>query len=495
MKKMIKFRGLFVLFGILGLSGAAGAASLLEIYQQALQSDPRIHEAEARRLAALEAEPQARGALLPQVSFSGDWTDGQSDGASTQFRTVYCDPNGDLNDPANVCGFDTFAVPTENRNETTRWNLTLRQTLFRWDQVVDLRRADKRVARAEADREAAQQDLIVRVGQSYFDVLAAEDRLTSTHANRQAIARQLEQAKQRFDVGLIAITDVQESQAAYDGAVADEIAAKRVLATAREILREITGEYVGQLAAPGEEFPMRTPNPAAEKDWVDLALSQNLALVSSRLDKQLARDEIAYRRTGRYPTIELVATKSDLDDDSDFRIPVPGVQVPWQPTDRTSEGDSISIQFNVPLFTGGSTSSRVREAVYLHRAAREQLQRVTRETERATRDAYLGVLSEKSRVEALEQAVKSSQTALEATEAGFEVGTRTIVDVLDSQFQVYRNITLFYQARYDYLMNVLRLKQAAGTLQIQDLEEIDQWLEERKTPEQKIAEEAAATSS
>ncbi|MDH3804128.1 MAG: TolC family protein, partial [Gammaproteobacteria bacterium] len=132
---------------------------------------------------------------------------------------------------------------------------------------------------------------------------------------------------------------------------------------------------------------------------------------------------------------------------------------------------------------------------YLHRAAREQLQRVTRETERQTRDAYLGVLSEMSRVEALEQAVKSSRTALEATQAGFDVGTRTIVDVLDSQFALYRAITNFYQARYDYLMNVLRLKQAAGNLQIQDLEEIDKWLIERKTPEEVFAEEAAASSS
>jgi outer membrane protein len=162
---------------------------------------------------------------------------------------------------------------------------------------------------------------------------------------------------------------------------------------------------------------------------------------------------------------------------------------------RESDDDSIGIQVTVPIFSGGSTSSRVREAVYLHRAAREVLQRVTRETERSTRDSYLGVLSEMSRVEALEQAVASSRTALEATQAGFDVGTRTIVDVLDSQFALYRSITLFYQARYDYLMNVLRLKQAAGSLQIQDLEEIDQWLIERKTPEQVFAEEAAAAPS
>ncbi len=471
MKKASIFRGLFVVLVSFATLGTANAASLLEVYQQALQSDPRIHEAEARRLAALEAEPQARGVLLPQVNFGGSWTRDQTSGSGA---------------PVGVPVSSDF----EETNEVTGWGVSLRQTLFRWDQIVNLRRADKQVAKAEADREAAQQELIVRVAQSYFDVLAAEDRLTSFHKNRQAIARQLEQAKQRFDVGLIAITDVQESQAAYDGAVADEIAAKRVLATAREILREITGEYVAELSAPGEEFPMRSPNPASEKDWVDLALDQNLILVSSRLDERLARDEISFRRNGHYPTIELVASTGKQDATTTDRL------IDGNPAvDVLSDGsrDSIAIEFSLPLFSGGATSSRVREAVYLHRAAREQLQRVTRETERATRDSYLGVLSEMSRVEALEQAVKSSRTALEATEAGFEVGTRTIVDVLNSQFQVYRNITLFYQARYDYLMNVLQLKQAAGNLQIQDLEEIDQWLEARKTPEESFAEEAAGT--
>jgi len=446
-----------------------------------LQSDPRIHEAEARRLAALEAEPQARGVLLPQLDFSGEWTNRESSGP------------GNFSDGS----AGTFPGRSESDVDDTDWRFTLRQTLFRWDQIVNLRRADKTVAKAEADREAAQQDLVVRVGQRYFDVLAAEDRLTSTHANRQAISRQLEQAKQRFDVGLIAITDVQESQAAYDQAVADEIGAKRVLATAREFLREITGEYVAELSAPGDEFPMRTPNPASEKDWVDLAMGQNLALVSSRLDEGLARDEISFRRNGHYPTVELVARTGRFERDGGgtaFLDSAPTTAIPFS-MDRESDDDSIGIQVTVPIFSGGSTSSRVREAVYLHRAAREVLQRVTRETERSTRDSYLGVLSEMSRVEALEQAVASSRTALEATQAGFDVGTRTIVDVLDSQFTLYRSITLFYQARYDYLMNVLRLKQAAGSLQIQDLEAIDQWLIERKTPEQVFAEEAAAAPS
>lgn len=478
MKKTLSFILLSLFVATLTAPVEGRAASLLEVYQQALQSDPRIHEAEARRLAALEAEPQARGLYLPQITASGSWSDVETESSSSsEFPGV---------------GIQTFT--RDQRFEDTAWRVELRQTLFRWDQIVNLRRADKTVAKAEADREAAQQDLIVRVGQAYFDVLGAEDRLTSTHANRQAIARQLEQAKQRFEVGLIAITDVQESQAAYDQAVADEIAAKRVLATAREFLREITGEYVSNLSAPGDEFPMRAPDPASELDWVDLALSQNLALVSSRLDEKLARDEISFRRNGHYPTIDLVASTQESDRPGDLRSDLNADPDVFLTADNNFQQDSIGIEVTIPIFSGGSTSSRVREAVYLHRAAREQLQRVTRETERQTRDAYLGVLSEMSRVEALEQAVESSRTALEATQAGFDVGTRTIVDVLNSQFNLYRAITLFYQARYDYLMNVLRLKQAAGNLQVQDLEEIDQWLRERPTPEEAFAAEEAAAA-
>jgi len=333
---------------------------------------------------------------------------------------------------------------------------------------------------------------MIRVAQRYFDVLAAEDVLTSIHANRLAIARQLDQAKQRFEVGLIAITDVQESQAAHDQAVADEIGAKRTLATAREFLREITGEYVTSLAAPTDQFPLVSPSPADEASWVDLAMSQNLAVISSRLGEQVARDEISFRRTGHYPTIELVAGRRFNEQTGTQTFsPAPPLSQVVTPADTNSLGNSISVQLNLPIFSGGRTSSRVREAVYLHRASREQLQRVARETERQTRDAYLGVLAEISRVQALQQAVESSRTALEATEAGFEVGTRTIVDVLNSQFSVYAAITNYYRSRYAYIGNVLRLKQAAGMLQVQDLEDIDKWLSERKPPEQAIREETA----
>jgi outer membrane protein len=485
MRKVMNIRVLVAICATLAVTGPVRADSLLEIYQQALQNDPRIHEAEARKMAAFEAEPQARGLLLPQIDFSGAWTRTDASGSGVENVFTSIDDDMDPNTPDVPGPILPITFTQESTDETKRWQLNLRQTLFRWDQIVGMRRADKIVARAEADREAAQQDLIIRVGQTYFDVLAAEDRLTSRHANRQAIARQLEQAKQRFEVGLIAITDVQESQAAHDQAVADEISAKRTLATAREFLREITGQYAEALSAPGDEFPMRAPDPASANGWVDLALSQNLALVSSRLDEQLARDEISFRRTGHYPTIDLIASTSDFDSVSERNNNDQG----FLDANSDFKADSVGIQFNIPIFAGGATSSRVREAVYLHTASREQLHRVTRETERQTRDSYLGVLSEMSRVKALEQAVKSSRTALDATQAGFEVGTRTIVDVLNSQFALYGSITLFYQARYDYLMNVLRLKQAAGNLQIQDLENIDRWLTDRPTPEQAIAKE------
>jgi len=476
MRKMRFINSLAILVGLAILPATANAASLLEIYQQALQSDPQIHEAEARRLAALEAKPQARGVLFPQVSASGGWSQTESDGRQYS--------------PLIGSGYSF-----DGDSDDTDWNVTLSQTVFRWDQVVNLKRADKQVTKAEAVREAAQQDLVIRVAQRYFNVLAAEDRLTSIHADRTAIARQLEQAKQRFEVGLIAITDVQESQAAYDQSVADEISAKRQLASAREFLREITGEYVTQLSAPKDDMPLRRPE-KSEREWVDLSLSQNLNLVASRLDEELARDEISFQRTGHYPTLDLVVRTGNQTSEGSGSTTFPGPPSVVEPysSDDDRNFDSIGLQFNIPLFAGGGTSSRVREAVYLHRAAREQLRRVTRETERQSRDAYLGVLAEESRVKALKQAVASSQTALEATQAGFDVGTRTIVDVLNSQFALYAAKTNYQRSRYDYILNALRLKQAAGTLQVQDLEQIDQWLVERKPPEEAIAEEAAKES-
>ena len=474
MNKTINFKSLSLVAALLAIPGLGHGDSLLEIYQQALQSDPLIHEAEARRLAAEELAPQARGLLFPQIQANAGWD--QTDASGNQLIV-------------DTTGFAT--APFESDSTSKSWDVSLRQTIFRWDQVIGLKQAGKLVAKAEADYEFAQQDLIIRVATRYFEVLAAEDLLTSIHADRLAIARQLEQAKQRFEVGLIAITDVQESQAAYDQSVADEIGAKRSLATSRELLREITGKYAASLSAPREDLPLPSPNPADQASWIDLAMAQNLQLVSSRLDEEVARQEISFRRTGHYPTLDLVARRAYNESVGESQLG----PFPVSPIDNDRTADVIGLQFTLPIFAGGRTSSRVREAVYLHRASTEQLQRITRETERATRDAYLGVLAEISRVKALNQAVKSSRTALEATQAGFDVGTRTIVDVLNSQRALYTAITNYYRSRYAYIGNVLLLKQAAGSLQVQDLEEIDRWLTDRRPPEEVIAEEEAKSAT
>jgi len=455
---------LYILFLASFVLEPALSASLLEVYQRALQSDPLIHEAESRRLAALEGEIQARSRLLPELAVGSRYTVSNYDGSTIE---------------SNITG-EVGAVNTESKTLSTGWQLQLNQTLFEWGKWVNLKQAGKLSAKAEIDYEIQQQDLIIRVVNRYLNVLAAEDNLVSLNSNKLAISRQLEQAKQRYEVGLIAITDVQESQAAYDQSVANEINAKRSLANARELLREITGAYLPNLDAPDEDLPLLPPNPSIENEWIASAMQQNLSLISSRFEEEIARHEISYQRTGHYPSISLGANlgKQDTDNEDQIRnaINFPDLSV-------SNQSDSVYIQLSIPIYSGGMTSSKVQEAVYLHRASREKLQRIARETERETRDAYLGVTSEISRVKAFKQAVVSSQTALEATQAGFNVGTRTIVDVLNSQFALENAIQNYSKSRYDYIANVFYLKKAAGTLRVQDLEEIDQWFKERDTPE------------
>lgn len=448
----------------------AQAADLLEVYQRALQNDPLIREAEANRLAARESKPRALSRLLPQFEASGFASTSESDG-SRAFPQV------------NQTTGEIVIVTSETKEDadTTSYQLQLTQPVFRWDRWVALKQADSQVAQAEADYAAAQQDLMLRSAQRYFDVLAAEDTLQSATTARDAIARQLEQAEKRFEVGLIAITDVQEAKAAHDNANAVVIQSKRNLATAHELLRELTGDPFRTLAKLSEAMPLRSPEPQDEDQWVKTAMDQNLALTSSRLAAVIARDTIRIRRAGHLPTLDLVVSRRDSDVDATEVNTIPD-DVTGQPVTSTSPADSestddeIALQLNFPIYSGGAVQSDVREAVYLHRAARERLERTARETERATRDAYLGVLSEISRVQALRQALESSRTALQATEAGYEVGTRTTVDVLDARRRLSEAETNYARSRYDYLINVVRLKLAAGILKPDDVVDINQWL-------------------
>ncbi len=444
------------------------AANLSEVYQRALQNDPQLREAEANRLAALEAKPQALAALLPQLSANGVYTHDRANGINEQIQRI-----ADPNDPNAVSEliFNQNGVATSNSH---RYTLDLRQSIFRWDNWVALRRADAQVAQAEADYQAARQDLVTRVAQRYFDVLSAQDDLDAQQAAANAIKEQLDQSEQRYEVGLIAVTDVQEARAAHDSAVAAVIAAKRTLAAAQDGLREITGDTFATLARPMDSFELTNPNPEDEEQWVQRSLEQNLALLSTRLATDIARENISGARGSYAPSLDLIASGGKNVSDGDVTYTEGGNGV----STIDQRVRSIQLQLTFPIYSGGYNSSRVREAVYRHRAAKERMERIARQTERETRDAYLGVLSEISRVKALKRALESNLTALQASEAGYEAGTRTSVDVLNSRRLLIAAQTTYSRSRYDYLLNVLRLQYEAGMLTPQSLETINAMLKE-----------------
>jgi outer membrane protein len=450
-----------LLLSLIGLSvgSSAQAVDLLNVFDLAIRNDPQIREAEATRMAAMEARPQGIAALLPQADASGSRGRNFSSGVQTRQQLI----QGNL---------VTLNLGGESTTTTDQWSLNLRQSVFSWQNWVALRQASHTVAQAEADYVVAQQSLAQRVSQQYFAVLSAQDTVKAQEAARDAIARQLEQAERRFEVGLIAITDVQEARAARDQAAAATIAAKRALASAQEQLRAIIGEKPETLNEPAQTMPLLTPAPASEEDWVKLSMDQNASLVSSRLAADIARDQVRSAFGGHLPTVDLVASRSNNSQTGTQTFPTG--QLGTNTSDTYS--NQIQLQVNVPIFSGGATQSRVRQSQYRWIAAKERLERTSRDTERQARDAYLGVISEISRVEALRQAVESSQTALKATEAGYEVGTRTAVDVLDAQRQLVQAQTNYSQARYAYLNNVIQLRLAAGDLDRKTIEEINAWL-------------------
>ncbi len=446
---------------------AASAADLVAVYERALQNDPQLKEAEANRLAALESKPQALAALLPNLSGSGTVSKEKDSGQSNQTEAVQVQGG-----PTVV---ESFPFDGRVTTITHKYGVDLSQNLFRWENWVALQRADAQVAQAEADYQAAQQDLIARVAQRYFDVLAAEDDLDAQNGNLESVNRQLEQAEKRYEVGLIAVTDVQEARAAHDTGAAAVIASKRQLASAQELLREITGDAFDYLARPIEPFELSTPEPSGEDRWVEMALQQNLSLVSSRLAADIARENVSAARGGHFPSIDLVASRYKETSGGDF---VNANGTPYGSTSLDQYQNVVGIQFSIPIYSGGMVSSQVRQAVYLHRAAKERVERVARQTEHDARDAYLGVLSEISHVKALRRALESNATALNATESGYQAGTRTAVDVLESRRLWIQAQTDYSRSRYDYMVNVIKLQQAAGILSEQTLSRLNALLKD-----------------
>ena len=424
------------------------AANLLQIYELALDNDPEIRRAEAARNEALEAGAQSTARFLPSVFLGAD---------STSVSDETTAPDISVSPPVLTTSDSSFT--------TTSFNLTLTQPVYHGDAFVQRTQAKAIVSQAEVDFQSAQQYLMLRVAEQYFGVLAAQDNLTFARTEKKAIDRQLEQTKQRFNVGLIAITDVHEAQSRFDLAIANEIAAENRLANAHESLREISGKYVSELASISEKTPLLRPDPNSIDRWGEAALKQNLELLSTQYQVNIAKSNVDFSRSGHYPTIDLVGRYSDTDSlESNF-------------LGRQSTSTSVSVQFNWSLYEGGATSSRTTAARHRLTQAQQNLESQRRATLRGARNAYLGVLAGISRVKALKQAVISQQSALDATKAGFDVGTRTTVDVLNARTLLYGSQRNYAQSRYDYILNSLRLKLAAGILNEDNLRQVNDWLQ------------------
>ncbi len=332
---------------------------------------------------------------------------------------------------------------------------------------MNLDKSKYQVAGAGAELTQEELNLMVRVSTAYFQILAAEDNLSFARAELRAIARQLDQAKQRFDVGLIAITDVHEVQAAYDRAKADEIEAINLQDSAWEQLREIVADFgernIYSLRA---RIPMTKPNPANLDAWIKMAMESNPGLIAAQNALKASRRDIDIARSGHLPTLDLVAGASRTNT-SDTGL------------GYDTEDSSIGLQLNLPIYAGGGVSASTRKARYDFQTSAEQLEQVSRSVRRNVSDYYRGVLSSISQVRALESSTRSAQSALKATEAGFEVGTRTMVDVLAVQRNLYDAQRNFAKARYEYILNGLKLKQAAGVLSVEDLRAVNGLLQGR----------------
>jgi outer membrane protein len=438
-------------------AGAAHGTDLTQVYLRSRVTDPLLQQAVATRLATRETKTQAVLNMLPlDLSANKAWA-GVGNKTVTSQATV---------------------------------NLGLQVSLFSWDSWIALKAADATVAQAEANYQAAEQSLVQRVTSQYFAVLAAQDTLLTQQSALASVQIQLDQAERRFEVGLIAITDVEIARASRDSTAAAVIAAKRALATQQDLLRAITGETYASLEAPGDDMPLLTPDPASEDTWVSTAMNQNASLIASRLAADIAHDGLLTAYGGNIPTVNVgVARNWALNhgapvSDSSAAAGEAAANLPFPLGYNTDTRDLVwGVSISVPLFSGGIVSSKIRQARYTWDAAKAGLDYTSRQTEEQTRDAYQGVISQIAAVRALKQAVESNQVSLQANEAGYAVGTKTAVDVLTARGLLVQAETDYAQAKYSYLNDIVLLRLAAGNLDQHTVEQINGWLtQSEETP-------------
>ena len=438
------YKRIAVLFLLLVISWQVGAMDFLQAVNQAEKSDPDMRAAEYSYQSIVESRAQSKSSLLPQIEL-----------------TLYA--RHDQTETSNSS--DPVLMPNARRSfDTDGYSLSLTQSIYEHGLYLQLEQADINIAMATVELESERQALIVRVAEAYYKVLAANDNLRFARAEKNAIERQLEQAQKRFDVGMTAITDVKEAQAQYDLAVAQEIIADNRVLTAREALKVLIGDIPAALHNLSERFPLLTPQPVDINKWVESAKKNNPILKSAFYAVELSQKQLGINRSEHYPSLSLQLSRDYSSQDAGNYV------------SGDSDDSRAILELSVPLYSGGMTNSKTRQAIAEVNKSKAIYNKSFRQLVQQVRDSYLGVVASIAQVKALKQALISTQTAYQATQAGFDVGTRTAVEVLAVLREQYRAERDYAQTRYDYIMNVLYLKQAAGILSKQDVVQINQWL-------------------
>ncbi len=425
---------------------------LVSVYQEAVDNNADLAAARADYGARREVVPQARAGLLPNLSAGAEMMN---------TRTKLDEPS-------------TTATRSGNS-----WSATLSQPIFRADRWFQLQAAEAVNEQAALELSATEQNLILQTAQNYFAVLRAQDNLAATKAEEAAFKRQLDQSNERFDVGLSDKTDVLQSQASYDTARANRIIAERQVQDAFEALVTLTNREYSAIQGVVHTLPVQVPTPNDAKAWVDTAARQNLNLLATNHAVDAAEETLRQRKAGHAPTLDAVARYQKGDNDSlGFSNPQVGVRYAGD-----VEQTSIGLQLNIPIYSGGLTSSQVREAYQRLSQSEQQRESLRRQVVENTRNLHRAVNTDVEQVQARKQSIISNQSALEATEIGYQVGTRNIVDVLDAQRQLYTSVRDYNNSRYDYILDNLSLKQAAGTLSPQDLQDLKRYLKADYNPD------------
>lgn len=442
-----------------GVSAQASATDLLQAYDLARQSDPQFSASEAQRDAQAEGIVQSRAALMPQVSADVSFNRSYSSGSGNQV----------------LAGAPTPLNSTYSESSSRNSGLNVRQSVYDHSNYTRLGASKARARQADAEYDAASDALIVRVADAYFNVLTAIETLASSRAEERSVKRQLDQAEKRLEVGLAPITDVHEARARYDSARANAILQATALDDAYEALAETTGQRLSNLKGLAPGFRPDNKDTRSIEDWVALAIASNPTLRAREEALAAAQKDVESARAAHYPTVSATATYGDAArwGDNTRRAPLPESLSHFG---NSSTGPSYGLELSVPLFSGFATQSRVRQALFQRDAVADQLEQQKRSITRQTRGAYRALIAGQAEVEARRLAVVSAKAAYEAGEAGLEVGTRTIVDVLIAQQQLFQAQREFARARHAYLVNVLRLRQAAGVLQVSDLELVNRSL-------------------